>query len=1452
MQPVRPFQAGHFFVPPRYPAPQGQPQPNKVPVQAKHHSASQGTCSAPSSSPSTSFSPQAETSQTMQARRSQTAGLSCDSAEEAFRRDKRGAVGREQGIREEAKEIGDVRQSNQKIQSLIGRLPRFPLPTVSAGDEDAADKFSILKNTYMGQFDRYWKSADPRELRSRKSRIAGAINDDLGKRAALGEQRGTLTTADKQRIQRIRAYPVTSERRSHIRTVDETSQVSKLSVAYPSRPDTFMEVPGAFVITEFPIRQDAVSAEHAYNDDNDEGPDAGARLRAGGSAILVLPGYPIEKFNSLYDLQESLQARLKNHKTAEELVGFGKTALTGTWNDFEFYNPDPVQFKIDEITSNVFENRTGSLIQHQRERISWAASNVELELSNEDSELLPRDAQVQMNSVLKWLPGRLNINPRLDSLLGNDATLAQRVTGEGAAWLKTASRTDQRGYFNDLDTLVNAENDWAWQQENLTSPEAHARNEGIEYMRSQFGIDADPSQMHVKSTLATSSGTIERTTSLTELIEKGPHDITESGVQHVLETTSGESPILTDEQLNELISNVDVSQSYIKVLDQNFHEPRVRNAGIERQDAKLQLDARANALQGHLSDNGYSLIQQVRNPEAGSGQWTGVKMEQVSLNIEVRNGDSSTEMTLNSNDMLVFEGHDPKTGRDHIVLYSPSSKAGTLDFYEFGNRAELNQTVNEWLNNDASRNRILLQLEPNERDGVQRLAATAASWGTSLTTRANVSPVTGASYREQLGTLEDRDYKQMLETAVPSAQRRATPDEWKKYQSLNERAELREYGLRTRIDKSYNDYTREAIKDNIQRPGSASGTQSIDPDTIMVDLGDGNGERTLTDVVMYDYRTRHHLATKATFRSTTEDDVSWMNQKISTPPPSSDVEANKLYLDAGVPNNGKYNPVGLRIAKLMNNNLSNYEKSYSDQIRRAGPRDTVNSQIDAAYSERVVADSYRAKLAGDITPEEYLVIKGEFEKLNSGQPASIYRAKIASQSLPGLFVVDARTPGAHNPNYKLYTPNAPDGRIFRNHTVNSLSDPGNLSPEMLDYYGGRTPHSDRKALLSALRELPGLQDPLRINPQDRVDRFSSIYEADKERYFKDLRQMNYGQRPLRTPRPLNPLAMFFDPLSGVLPLFSGSMKRLLGATKYSRSAQRQAMAAQRQPLPRPESKLMTPSDSMNSFGIGQRKAGIPGIGRGSRVPDRYLINSPQGLPDTADRGIYRLDGKEYVKLRGKVALSGQDGNGRYIHDGNPSHRIYIQRNPAGNGWNVIPFSRGLGGGKVDLGPKIGEGGEGVVYASRDGKSVYKLFRGEVSGNKIPDYIQQEADCLNTYYGNAFAKPILENGHGYIKMGKLPGVTLESVTPNSLPQGAFDELKGVLKKMEDLGIYHQDLQFKNILFDQSTGKFYPVDMQSLPRDLMVPGNGLYESEISTYTLRKEELLQRFKTELLESV
>lgn len=161
----------------------------------------------------------------------------------------------------------------------------------------------------------------------------------------------------------------------------------------------------------------------------------------------------------------------------------------------------------------------------------------------------------------------------------------------------------------------------------------------------------------------------------------------------------------------------------------------------------------------------------------------------------------------------------------------------------------------------------------------------------------------------------------------------------------------------------------------------------------------------------------------------------------------------------------------------------------------------------------------------------------------------------------------------------------------------------------------------------------------------------------------------------------------------------------------------------------------------------------------------------------------------------------------------------------------------------DLGPEIGRGGEGVVYESLDGKSVYKDFNTK-NATRIPDYVTQETDCLNTYYGAGFAKAVVENGRAYIKMGKLDGVNLAAVERRSLPPEARTWLEDALKGMEEKGIHHQDLQLKNFLYSTRDKKVYPVDIQSLSLEDMVPGDGLYEWEMNVYNSRKKELLRDF--------
>jgi hypothetical protein len=88
---------------------------------------------------------------------------------------------------------------------------------------------------------------------------------------------------------------------------------------------------------------------------------------------------------------------------------------------------------------------------------------------------------------------------------------------------------------------------------------------------------------------------------------------------------------------------------------------------------------------------------------------------------------------------------------------------------------------------------------------------------------------------------------------------------------------------------------------------------------------------------------------------------------------------------------------------------------------------------------------------------------------------------------------------------------------------------------------------------------------------------------------------------------------------------------------------------------------------------------LPGrsIVAAERIPAGYRVDVPAGLQEADAQGIYRADGQEYIKIEGALYRSGQDGSGRYIYDGNPSHRIAVQGTD--RGWTITPPSRGLGG-----------------------------------------------------------------------------------------------------------------------------------------------------------------------------
>ncbi|MBT2374319.1 hypothetical protein J7E41_20055 [Pseudomonas fluorescens] len=155
----------------------------------------------------------------------------------------------------------------------------------------------------------------------------------------------------------------------------------------------------------------------------------------------------------------------------------------------------------------------------------------------------------------------------------------------------------------------------------------------------------------------------------------------------------------------------------------------------------------------------------------------------------------------------------------------------------------------------------------------------------------------------------------------------------------------------------------------------------------------------------------------------------------------------------------------------------------------------------------------------------------------------------------------------------------------------------------------------------------------------------------------------------------------------------------------------------------------------------------------------------------------------------------------------------------------------------DLGPVIGGGGEGVIYASLDGRSVYKDL-GQTSLKPFAGYMDMETRSLNKYYGEGFARTIIEDGRKYIKMGRIDGVDLSKFEKGSLPSQARSLLDDVFVQMEGKDIYHNDLQLKNFMYSSRDKKIYPVDMDSLSSEFMVP------VVMDSYNRHKEALRRAF--------
>jgi hypothetical protein len=162
----------------------------------------------------------------------------------------------------------------------------------------------------------------------------------------------------------------------------------------------------------------------------------------------------------------------------------------------------------------------------------------------------------------------------------------------------------------------------------------------------------------------------------------------------------------------------------------------------------------------------------------------------------------------------------------------------------------------------------------------------------------------------------------------------------------------------------------------------------------------------------------------------------------------------------------------------------------------------------------------------------------------------------------------------------------------------------------------------------------------------------------------------------------------------------------------------------------------------------------------ARIPARYRVDPPAGLSEPDAHGISRTWNQDYLTIDGLLYRTGQGTRGRYIHDGNPTHRIAVQRD--GRQWKITPPSFGRGGGRMVPADVVKE-----VFNMNDAeaRAYLKRFQFEEQGFYTElNFARELSDTLRVpAWAERFKRPLTPSANDGAVAGSS-GTQVASTTP----------------------------------------------------------------------------------------
>jgi hypothetical protein len=386
----------------------------------------------------------------------------------------------------------------------------------------------------------------------------------------------------------------------------------------------------------------------------------------------------------------------------------------------------------------------------------------------------------------------------------------------------------------------------------LDSLQAYARRLARDYIKRERDMDVEPDSIQVQLQWKTVSGNPVRTYRLSELLAQGPLRSDAYSVLSITKGTTLRNQPLSSALMSQMLADVDAPAGYRQALVDQYGRAELKDAMLDWYTARLQQSAFVARCAGHLSTTHHDSLKALWKNEASQEPASDLHVAGLVL-----------PNTFKCADLLLFYREDMQGAVSDLLLYAPGKPDGQ-EWIELATLRGVSSEIGGWVNSQAGRQYLLQQLDPDCRGRAEAFFIDVTnkpiSWNLNKDPRGAVVGFT-ACLKDAVAMGLANNLKKVELDESPRWYSALPIDSRRLIGSLNQELRVHEQIFNEQLAsfEVFLDFAKRTITQDIAPYMRTQGVhEPVDPETILIDYQPGlSGRRTevasLLDLAIYGY-----------------------------------------------------------------------------------------------------------------------------------------------------------------------------------------------------------------------------------------------------------------------------------------------------------------------------------------------------------------------------------------------------------------------------------------------------------------------------------------------------------------------------------------------------------------------------------------------------------------------